>query len=367
MKLIPDSSKTGEIEVFFVSIRFYLGIDVSKKSLAVALIDPRGNKILWKNKDIPNKPKGFKKIIEKAEEAAARASGTESFEIAVGAEATGVYGEKLCCHLHEGDAERGHFVTYILNPRAVRSFADASMEINKNDATDALQIASYLQIAIEKGLVSPWLPPSPEVERLRALCHRRDELVKFKSQELDRQEKLEYMAHPTSDVAENVAEHIAYLQKAIDALEDEIRDLINKTPKLKEDNALLQSIPGVGEILAAMFQGEIGDRSRFATPKQVVAFFGMAPRECSSGTSVYKRPKITKRGGSHLRRCLYMAAMSAIQHNQIVRGLYERLLERGKAKMTALIACMRKMLHLMWGVLKTRVEFTPGYVSDATV
>ena len=59
---------------------------------------------MWKNKDIPNNPKGFKKIVDKTEEAAARASGTEPFEIAVGTEATGVYGEKLCCFLHEGSA-----------------------------------------------------------------------------------------------------------------------------------------------------------------------------------------------------------------------------------------------------------------------
>lgn len=366
MKSIPNFLKTDAFEVFVVSNCFYLGIDVAKSSLAAVLFDSKNHKILWKNKDIPNNPKGFKKIVEKTEEAAARASGTEPFEIAVGTEATGVYGEKLCCFLHEGSAERGHFVTYVLNPRAVRSFTDASMEINKNDAIDALQIASYLQIAIEKGLVSPWLPPSPEVERLRALCHRRDELVKFKSQELDRQEKLENMAHPTPDIAKSVAEHIAYLQEAIDALENEIRDLINRTPKLKEDNVLLQSIPGVGEVLAAMFLCEIGDRSRFDTPKQVVAYFGLAPKEWTSGKSVHKRPKISKRGSSYLRRCLYMAAMSAIRYNLVISKFYERLLERGKSKMTALIACMRKMLHLMWGVLKTRVEFTPGYASGIT-
>lgn len=350
-----------------MSIRFYLGIDVSKNSLSVVLFDSKTHKILWKNKEIPNNLKGFTKIVEKGTEAASRASGTDSFEIVVGAEATGVYGERLCYFLHENEAGRKYFVPYVLNPRAVRSFADASMEINKNDAVDALQIASYLQVAIEKGIATPWLPPSPEAERLKALCRRRDDLVKFKSQELDRQEKLENMAHPAPDVAENVAKHIVYLEDEIDVLEKEIKDLINKTPKLKEDNALLQSIPGVGKILAGIFQGEVGDSSRFDSPKQVVAYFGLAPKEWSSGKSVHKRPRISKRGSGHMRRCLYMAAMSAMQHNPVIRDLYERLLKRGKTKMIALIACMRKMLHLMWGVLKSRVAFTPGYASDATV
>lgn len=340
--------------------RFYLGIDISKKFLAVALLDAE-DRILWRNEKISNNSDGFKKLIKKAVEVAGKASKDSPFEIAVGAESTGVYGEKLCCFLHAHRDEDNRFTTYILNPMSVRYSAKASGNGTKNDAVDSIAIASYLSEVIRKGKVLPWIPPTAEEEHLRALSRRRDELVHLRTQELNRLEKNENAAVPDCYVGQSVKGLVAYLDEEIEALEGEIEKHIDQTPGHKESNKLLQSIPGVGPILASMFLAEIGNLSRFRNAKQLVAFIGLAVVEWTSGSSVHKRPRINKRGRGRLRGCLYMAAMSAIRCNPVIRAFYERLRSREKARMVALIAAMKKLVHIMFGVLKNQNVFDPAY------
>lgn len=346
--------------------RFYLGIDISKKLLAVALLDAE-ERILWRNEKISNNSDGFKKLIKKAVEVANKASKGNPFEIAVGTESTGVYGEKLCRFLYTHGGEDKSFVTYILNSMSVHYSAKASGNGTKNDAADSVAIASYLSEAIRKGKVMPWVPPSAEEEHLRALSRRRDELIHLRTQELNRLEKNENAAIPDSYVIQSVKEHIDYLDHEIEALEGEIKKDIEQTPAQEERNRLLRSIPGVGPVLASTFLAEVGNPSRFRNASQLVAFIGLAVVEWTSGSSIYKRPKINKRGRGRLRGCLYMAAMSAIRCNPVIRAFYKRLRSREKIKMVALIAAMRKLVHIMFGVLKNQAAFDPEHVAKMAV
>lgn len=344
-----------------MSTIFYLGVDVSKSSLAVTLIDQH-DKILWSNKSIANTANGFEKLAEQILKHAFKKSNGQIFTVYLGMESTGIYGEQLAYFFHNRKAE-GHFVLYVLNPMAVRAYAKASLELNKNDATDARIIASYLSIAIAKKQIMPWAPPSEEEHRLRALSRRRSELVHLFTSEKNRLEKLENMANPSEEVVKSVKELIQYLQNAITALETDISDHITHYPKLKENDELLQSIPGVGKVTSMTLLGEAGDLSQFSTVKQLTSFVGLAPMEFSSGSSVWKRSKISRRGNAKIRQCLYMAAMVAVRINPVLRRFYERLLNQGKCKNVALIASMRKMLHLIWGVLKNRRLFDTQYAT----
>ena len=342
-----------------MSAAFYLGVDVSKNSLAVTLIDQR-DKILWSNKSIANTTVGFEKLAEQVLKHASKKSNGQSFIVYLGMESTGVYGEQLAYFFHDHNSE-GRFALYVLNPMAVRAYAKASMELNKNDATDARVIASYLSVAVAKEQVRPWVAPSEEERRLRALSRRRGELVALLIAEKNRLEKLENMALPSEEVVRSVKEHIQYLQDAITALDTDISDHISRYPKLSENDELLQSIAGIGKVTSATLLGEVGDLSQFSTVKQFTSFTGLAPMEFSSGSSVWKRSKISRRGNARIRQCLYMAVMIAVRINPVLRRFYEHLLEQGKCKKVALVACMRKMLHLIWGVLKNRSLFDPQH------
>ena len=122
---------------------------------------------------------------------------------------------------------------------------------------------------------------------------------------------------------------------------------------------MLRTIPGIGPVAAHALLAELPDPSRFATAQQAAAYAGLAPREYRSGTSVKKRTRLSKAGNARLRKALYLPAMTAIRFNPLVGAFYARLVEAGKAKMAALGACMRKLLMIAYGVLKSRTPFDP--------
>lgn len=344
-----------------MSDTFFLGVDVSKSSLAVTLID-QNEKIIWSNKSIANSTAGFEKLTKETLKYASKKCSGQGFTIFLGMESTGVYGEQLAYFFHDHNPEK-RFVTYVLNPMAVRSYARASLERNKNDSTDAKVIASYLSMAVAKEQIQPWVPPSEEARALRALSRRRGELVHLLTSEKNRLEKLGSMNSPSEEVLKSVKEHIQYLQDAIEILEKDISEHISLHPGLKRDNDLLLSIPGIGEVTSTVIQGEAGDLSQFATVKQLTSFIGLAPVEYTSGSSIKKHSRISKRGNSRIRQYLYLTTMIAVRVNPVIRSFYERLINRGKCKKVALIACMRKMLHLIWGVLKNQSSFDPQYTA----
>jgi len=342
-----------------VGALFYLGIDVSKNTLAVILLDQK-EKIIWSNSSILNTLGGFQKLLDQATKRAAQKSGGEDYVIAAGMESTGVYGELLAYFLYDNNNE-GRITPYVLNPAAVRSYSKACLEPNKNDPTDARVIASYLSVAIAKGQVNPWKAPSEEERTLRALSRRREELVRLLTMEKNRLEKLDNMASPSEEVVESVERLIQYLDAEIRQVEEDIDEHIDASPTLKKNAELLRSIPGVGAVSVATVLGEAGDMSRFEGIKQFTAFVGIAPVEYTSGTSVMKRSRISKRGNRWIRHVLYMATMIAVRVNPVLREFYKRLVERGKNKKVALIASMRKLLHLIWGILRNQRMFEPEY------
>lgn len=136
--------------------------------------------------------------------------------------------------------------------------------------------------------------------------------------------------------------------------------LIAASERLRADRALLRTIPGIGPVAAHALLAELPDPARFATAQQAAAYAGLAPREYRSGTSVKKRTRLSKAGNARLRKALDLPAMTAIRFNPLVGAFYARLVEAGKAKMAALGACMRKLLMIAYGVLKSRTPFDPS-------
>jgi len=151
-------------------------------------------------------------------------------------------------------------------------------------------------------------------------------------------------------VLESVNEQIERLEKAIDEHVQSCRDLAQK-------RKLLETIPGIGPTTAALVLAELGDPERFESARQVAAYAGLTPSHHKSGSSVHRKPRLSKVGSSRLRTALYFPAITALRCNAAIEALGSRLAERGKAKMVIVGAAMRKLLHICYGVLKNGAPF----------
>jgi transposase len=315
-----------------------LGIDIAKLKFNVCLINLSGK---LKHKVFANTADGFQQL-------AAWLLKQGALRTHACMEATGAYGEALALHLHQAE----HLVS-VVNPAAIKAFAGSRLSRTKTDRVDAELIARFC-VAQQPPT---WTPPVPEVRQLQALVRRLESLVEMRTMESNRLEAI-----ITIDVVKSsVEEHIAYLDQQIKQTESLIRTHINNHPKLKQQSALLDSIPGIGEATAATLLAEITDITQYENARQVAAFAGLAPRERQSGSSVRGRTRLSKIGNARLRKALYFPAITALRCSAFFQSWAAGLRQRGKCKMSVIGAAMRKLVHLAYGVLKTGKAFDPEW------
>lgn len=315
----------------------YLGIDVSKSTLDVVLI--AGNRTF--HKMVANTPQGYPQLEKWL-------ANHEATEVQVCLEATGHYGEAVAEYLYRC----GHQVS-VVNPARIKRYGESKLHRNKTDKADAALIAEFCM----KEEPALWQPLSPEVKHLRALIRRLEDQKAILQQEINRSKSGEQ----DNWVLDDLRTHIVYLQERIVATEKEIQNFINKTPDLKSQQELLITIPGIGDLTAFILLAEIGDISNFDNAPQLAAYAGLSPQSHRSGSSVHKKTRISKQGRSELRRCLYMPAVVALSYNPVIQNLSDRMAKRGSLKMEIVVAAMRKLLHIAYGVLKNQLPFDPDY------
>jgi transposase len=264
-------------------------------------------------------------------------------------EATGQYGDAIATLLHQ----EGYPVS-VVNPARIKAYADSHLRRNKTDKADAQLIAEFC-LKQEPPL---WSPPPASFRDLQALVRRLEDLQDNLQQEKNRLQS----GVSTPTVVADLQAHITYLEGQIATLLKAIREHIAQYPELKKQQDLLDSIPGIGALTAAKLLGEIRHFSDFDSARQLAAYAGLTPRNQFSGTSVHRKARLSKTGNAHLRRILYMPAVSAKRWNPIVKEFCERLRKNGLLPMQAVAAAMRKLLHLAYGVLKTGRPFDPHYL-----
>lgn len=312
-----------------------LGIDVSKRKFDVALIAQ--GKV--KNKVCSNSPQGFQELHSWLAK-----QGVQQVHACM--EATGTYGEALATFL----VDAGMTVSMV-NPACIRGYAQSELTRTKTDKVDAALIARFCEVRRPAA----WTPDPQEVRELRSLVRRLSELQEMQRMELNRIEA----GTASKDVQRQLEAHVSQLDDQIKETGDLIKRQMNNHPDLKGQKDLLTSIPGIGDLTAAALLGEIGDFNAFESPRQLVAYCGLDPRERRSGSSVRGKPHLSKVGNARVRKALYMPAIVAWRWNPVVQELCERLVAKGKAKMVAVGAAMRKLLHLAFGVLKNKRPFDP--------
>jgi transposase len=324
----------------------YLGIDVAKAKLDCVLLDPVSNK--RKSKSVANSSDGIAALLQSLLN-----WGIEPAQVHVVMEPTASYHESAALAL----CDAGCTVS-LVNPAHLRRYAQAVGARSKTDAADSALLARYG--AAEKPAL--WTPPSVSVRALNALLARRDAVAQDLQRECNRAEKLEVTEAPEA-VRQSLREVRAFLEQQLQALQREIDHHIDNDPDLRSKKSLLLSIPAVGERVAQNLTALLASHG-FGSAERFAAYLGLVPVEWQSGSSIKGRPHMSKAGPAHLRKLLYMPAIVAVKHNPHIRALYLRLLERGKSKMSAIGAAMRKLAHLCFGVVHSGTPYSADFTSQ---
>ena len=317
----------------------YLGIDVSKAWLDIVLL----------REDLPtekgqfdNSNQGFRQLQHFLKKRKVK-------DLHACLEATGYYGAAVALFLHQA----GYRVS-VVNPARIKAYAESQLSRTKTDAGDAALIADFCR----SQQPETWTPPPFEQQELQVLVRHLENLHDMRQQEVNRRQA----GLPSETILKTLDEHIAFLDQQIVDLLRLIHDHIERHPHLRQQRDLLTSIPGIGDITAFKLLAEIVDVQAFDSARQLAAFAGLTPRERRSGSSVRGRTRLSKRGSSRLRNALYFPAIVAQRHNPIIQVFAQRLLAAGKSKMQVVAAVMRKLLHLVFGILKSGQPFDPHYL-----
>lgn len=314
-----------------------LGIDVSKKTLDVTLLTQKGGK---KRKRVANNATGIATLIEWL-------SRQSPGDVHVCMEATSVYWEAVAEALHEA----GYRVS-VVNPVRIKGHAMSQLRRSKTDPVDGDVIADFCRTQRPEA----WTPPTAEEKKLRALVRHWEALKKSRTQQLNR-----LGTCGDEEVKSSLETVLATLEAEIEAVVKRVEELIDQHPDLKGKKQLLTSIPGIGDTTAIHILAEMYDLSEYKDAKAAAADAGVTTSHYQSGTSVRRRPKISRMGKAAVRSALYFPAITAIKHNPVVQQMATRLANKGKHKAVIRVAAMRKLMHLAYGVLKNRRPFDPAY------
>jgi transposase len=302
-----------------------VGIDVSKDWLDVAM----GSESLR----MANDAEGIDELVSRV-----RAAGAQLVVM----EATGGYETQAATAIAGAGLRLA-----VVNPRQVRDFAKATGRLAKSDRIDAHVIAAFGQ-AVDPQIVRL---PDEETLELQGLIARRSQLVGMRVQESNR------LTLMKGAMRKQIKAHIAWLDKAIDEVNTDLRARLRTSAAWREKDELYRSMKGVGPITSSTLTAslpELGTLDRRA----IAALVGVAPFNRDSGT--FRSRRTIWGGRAQVRHILYMAAFTAIRSNPVIKDFYERLIGRGKPHKVALVACMRKMITILNAMARSNTPWNPA-------
>ena len=242
----------------------------------------------------------------------------------------------------------------MVNPRQVRDFAKATGRLAKTDVLDAQVLAHFAEA------VRPPVRPLPDSDtqelhqELHSLTARRTQVVEMLVAEKNR------LGRASRAVAPRIRAHIQWLEQELVDLDQGLQQTLRRSPVWREQDNLLRSVPGVGPQLSVTLLADLPELGTLGR-RQVAALVGVAPMNRDSGNM---RGRRTVSGGrARIRAVLYMGTMVASRHNPVIRSFYQRLLAAGKPKKLALTACMRKLLTILNGMVKTGQRWNPHAIN----
>ncbi|TPG91117.1 IS110 family transposase [Pseudomonas caspiana] len=308
----------------------FVGVDVAKNTFDIATHLPNG-KHKTKAK-LANDPKGFKEFeawLQKQVEPSAL----------IVMEATSVYHLELAEFVYN----KGYRVC-VVNPATTHAYAGSELRRIKTDKSDAKLIADFAREKDEK--LQLWAPEPLKYRQLKALVRRLDDLQEMEQMELNR---LEVSDEKVKGSINSVLRHI---EKEIAETHKTIKKHIDDDSDMREMRDLIVTIDGIGQKTLERLLAELGDLRKYDDPRKLVAAAGLNPKLQDSGL-LKGRTVISKIGSARVRAGLYMPGLVALQHNKAIMAMKDRLKANGKAPKQIICAAMRKLLHFVYGVLKS--------------
>lgn len=292
-----------------------VGIDVSKKKFDVAVSNSKVSKSYLYNSS------GLRKLLTALQQIKPEL---------ICLEATGGLERELVAwlHLHE-------FSLAVVNPRQIRDFARACGQLAKTDQIDAVIIARFA-LTMKPRITHPI---SFSQQKMKDLTARRRQVNQMMIQEKNR-----LTSTGDQEIRKMIQQSIRLFSKQLQAIQRELEELTNSDEQACKKTKIIQSVPGLGKVTAAMLVAELPELGSL-NRKQIARLVGVAPTNRDSGTLRGKRT--TGGGRVAVRNGLFMPVVVAKKHNSKIKNFYERLVENGKAKMVALIASMRKLLTIL--------------------
>jgi transposase len=316
--------------------KYILGIDISKLKFDVALA-VRGT---FKCKEFKNCTDGFVKLRSWLTK-----YGVSDVHACM--EATSNYGDMLAHYLYDIG-----FSLSVVNPARIKSFGQSELSRTKTDKNDAQLIARFCH-AMKPDL---WQPKAAYIREMQQWVKRAEALKRMKRQELNRKGTTSY-----SEISASIDQVITTIDKMLTEAKQAIKKLIAENNDLAIKSNLLESIPGIGEETISWILAFFGKPEDFERAKEVSAYLGLNPRQNQSGSSIRGRTKISKMGDATLRKALYMPALTAIRYNPVIKAFAANLKQRGKPPKVIIVAAMRKLTHIAYGVLKNNHPFNSNW------
>jgi transposase len=309
-----------------MSHEVFVGIDVSKTWLDVAVFSPQ------RSCRVANDQAGWDQLITWL-------GGPQGCLVVM--EATGGYQTAVAAAL----ATAG-FDVVVANPRHVRDHARARGLLAKTDKLDAKMIADFAQ----RQEPAVRALPDEQTRLLQALMARRRQLLEMHTMEKNR------LHQAPKALAKQIQKHIRWLEKQLADLDDDLSDQIRNSDIWREKDDILRSAPGVGEVTSRTLLADLPELGQ-VSGKRIAALVGVAPFNRDSGK--FQGHRTIWGGRASVRNALYMATVSAIHYNPVIRPHYQRLRQAGKRAKVAIVACMRKLLVILNTMLKERKHWQP--------
>jgi len=326
---------------------YYVGIDIANDDFTADIIDQPGHTIAAKEK-IENCPNGFRAFVKWLDH-----HGVGPANSLLCLENTGVYGESLSYYL----LSKGYFVAVVPPLQAKKSFTT----LTKNDRIDARQLAEYAFRYRDR--LSPWKPLEPVLEQIKVLYSAREHFTRQLIANKNALTAIRKKVVQTQLANDSYQAMIKQLTDRIEALDEEIENLVDANPTFKRLSDLADTAPGVGKLLANTLMVMTAGFTADLDHKKFCSRIGIAPHEHQSGTSVCYTPRSVGHGDARARKLLHLAARSIATHNEEFRRYYLKKLAQGKDKKLILNNIANKLIKMIFAIVRSGTPYVKNYRS----
>jgi transposase len=331
-------------------VKQIVGIDVAQKDLVVCVgrMYDDWSPELYASKTFVNTQKGMEALVLWIKQQT-----DQQVPVGFVMEATGVYHEALAYFL----AEKNYDLSIVM-PNKISNYLRT---LDVKTITDSTASQAITLFGLERKLDS-WKRPKEIYRRLRQLTRERDQLVGERTILKNQLHAEQTEAFPNKATEKRIKARIKMLDKQEKEIMDEVAAIVAEDDELQKMIIIICSLPGVGLLTAAIVLGETNGFDLIRNRRQLASYAGFDVIEKQSGTSVKRKPRISKRGNKYLRKAMHFPALTAIQHSERFKAIFARIVSKHGIKMKAAAAVQRKLLEMIFTLYKTRKPFDKNYL-----